>query len=236
MSTFGKAILAAATLCLLAACAATRIGQPVGTPVADPAAFAAELSEATVPPTPVHVTFGWDLDEGGSRVSGRGVVRVEAPDRIRLDLFGPRGETYLTAALVGEEYRFPTPSPPPVELPSPSLLWAALGVFNPPSGAALQGATRDSASAEIRYTADGGQLFVYSFSATAGDLALRRVERAGPRGVIETVSIEPSERGEIGTTSYRDWTAFRDLTLNVESIREEAAFPSNIWRPGAEPL
>lgn len=234
MSTLGKLTTVTAAL-LLTGCAGTRVGQPVGTPVADPAAFAANLQAATVPPGPIQVTFDWDLDEGGSQVSGRGVVRVEAPERIRLDLFGPRGDTYLIAALVDEEYRFPTPSPPPVELPSPSLLWAALGVFKPPIGAMLQGATRDSLSADVRYESDAGQLFVYSFDATPGaDLALRRVERAGPRGVIETVTIESGQEGGIVTTSYRDWTAFRDLTLKVESIREEAPFPSNIWRPGAE--
>ena len=68
---------------------------------------AAELARATVPASPRQVNFAWELDEAGARFRGRGVGRMVAPSRFRLDLFGPRGETYLAAALVDGEARVP---------------------------------------------------------------------------------------------------------------------------------
>src|SRR5215207_7239487 len=86
---------------LLAGCATAGIPEVTGEPVVDGTTVAADLRAAALPMGPFQVNFSWSLEEGGSRASGRGVVRVEAPERIRLDLFGPRGETYLVAALNG---------------------------------------------------------------------------------------------------------------------------------------
>lgn len=228
-------LMVVVTVLALPACGATRVGQASGEPVPDPAGFVAMLRETTVSAGPTQITFQWTLDEAGSRVRGRGVVRVEAPHRIRLDLFGPRDETYLVAALVDGEYRFPTADPPPVQLPSPSLLWGALGVLEPPPSAPLLGATADSASADVRFGVVGGEVFVYTFeSTTGGEFRLERLERAGPRGVIETVTVERGAAAGVSTTRYRDWSAFRDLVLEIENSRVVASFPANIWRPGAE--
>lgn len=224
-----------ATLWFLTGCAATGVVQQAGQPVADPSEFVGELRSETIPATPQRITFGWTLDEAGARVRGRGVVRVEAPERIRLDLFGPRGETYLTAALVDGQYRFPSSATPAVQLPSPALLWAALGVLHPPSGAALQAATTEQGRADVRFADAAGELFIYSFVMDGNDqYQLTRVERAGSRGVLETVTIERNDAGAIATARYRDWTAFRDLDLTVEEVRSESPFPATIWRPGAE--
>lgn len=230
-----KAVLIAAVFWLLTGCAATGVVQQSGEPVANPSDFVGELRAATIPSTPQRITFGWTLDEGGARVRGRGVVRFEAPERIRLDLFGPRGETYLAAALVDGRYRFPSAAAPPIQLPSPALLWAALGVLQPPSGAILGSAATEQGRADVRFADAAGELFIYSFAVDTNEqYHLTKVERAGSRGVLETVTIERETSGAIATTGYRDWTAFRDLTLTVEEVRNESSFPATIWRPGAE--
>lgn len=220
-------------LLTLGSCATGRLAPPAGEPVADPAAFAEQLRSESLPGSPQQVNFSWTLDESGSRVRGRGVVRAEAAERIRLDLFGPRGETYLMAALVGEEYRLPGAAPAALSLPSPSLLWAAMGVLQPPRGAALAEAAATGAGAELRYTV-GNEVFAYTFTA-AGEAGLRlsRLERAGPRGVLETVSIERAPTGQLARVQYRDWSEFRDLTLDVEEVRATDGFPAAVWRPDA---
>ena len=91
-------------------------GQPAG---ADPTAVAAEAARATVPASPRQVNFRWELDEAGARFQGRGAGRFVAPSRFRLDLFGPRGETYLAAALVDGEARVPPALAERFKLPSP---------------------------------------------------------------------------------------------------------------------
>ncbi len=226
---FGVALVVA-----VGGCGGARLGAPAGDPAPDPAALAASIRAATIPGTPQRVTFSWNLDEQGSRVGGRGVVRAESPDRIRLDLFGSRGDTYLIAALVGDEYRLPREAANAVTLPSPALLWAALGVLDPPRGAALTSATTTAGSAELRFGTPGGEVFAYSFvRADSARYVLARLERAGPRGVIETVSLDHASDGAISRTRYRDWAAFRDLELVVEEVLPSGAFPPDIWRPDA---
>jgi hypothetical protein len=219
----------------LGGCAAGRLAGPVGEAVPDPAAFASSLRDQTLPDSPQQLTFGWNLDEQGSRVArGRGVVRTEPAERIRLDLFGPRNETYLIAALVSGQYRLPPEAANAVALPSPSLLWAALGVLDPPATASLSSATATGTAAELRYSTPDEQVFVYSFEQGTDDrFQLVRLERAGRQGIIETVAVDRAGDGSIARTRYRHWGEFRDLTLDVEAIRSQDSFPPNIWRPDA---
>ncbi len=215
-------------------CGGARLGAPMGDPAPDPSALAASIQAATIPATPQRVTFSWNLDEQGSRVGGRGVVRAESPQRIRLDLFGSRGDTYLIAALVGGEYRLPREAANAVTLPSPSLLWAALGVLDPPPGATLTSANTTAGSAELRFSTPNGEVFAYSFvRVDSAQFVLETLERAGPRGVVETVSLDRAGNGAISRTRYRDWAAFRDLELVVEEVVPSSAFPPDIWRPDA---
>jgi hypothetical protein len=223
-----------AALLMASGCGPGRLGAPVGEPVADPAGFAEELRSHTLPNSPQQVTFGWTLDEAGSRPRGRGVVRYEAPQRIRLDLFGPRGETYLVAALVGTEYRLPPEAERAATLPSPSLLWSALGVLEPPPGTSLSAAAMRNGEAELRYEGEGSEVFAYTFALVEGERPLlRRVERAGRQGIVETVHVERDATGAISRTRYRNWSEYRELTLDIEGARDEASFPPNIWRPDA---
>jgi hypothetical protein len=212
---------------------ATAGAAPAGEPVPDPHGFAAALQQATTPATPLQANFQWTLDEAGSRVSGRGVVRYVAPDRQRLDLFGPRGETYLAAALVGEEFRLPAAATQGIDLPSPALLWSALGVIRPPAAAPLASASMLDSIAVLRYDLGGDEQLEFRASQAGGATRLLQVERRGRRGVLETLRLEYGPEGNLTRTRYRDWSAYRDLVFETESIREAASFPDNIWRPDA---
>ena len=234
MTAFPRNATLVGVALLLAGCAGARLSGPVGEAVPDPAGFAASLREATLPATPEQITFSWTLNEQGSNVGGRGVVRTEAAERIRLDLFGPRGETYLIAALVGDEYRLPPEAANADDLPSPALLWGALGVLQPPAGAQLTSATSTPTSAELRYELTNGEVYVYTFDRGPDErYRLSLLQRASSRGVIERVTVEHGGDGAISRAGYRDNTAFRELSLEVESVRPEQRFPSDIWSPDA---
>ena len=224
--------VAGASLLLAIGCGGARLSAPMGEPVPDPAAFASALRQATLPGGPEQITFDWTLNERGSDVGGRGVVRTEAAERIRLDLFGPRGETYLIAALVDEEYRLPPEAANADDLPSPALLWASMGVLKPPAEARLVGATSTATAAELRYELPGGELYVYSFAGSESEgFSLVRLQRGSSRGVIETVTVEHGADATLARAGYRDWTAFRELSLVVESVRSAQSFPTDIWSP-----
>lgn len=214
----------------VAAGCAAGTAAPVGTPVPDPSGTARELVAATAPDRRAQVNFAWTLDESGSRVRGRGVVRLQPPDRLRLDLFGPRNETVLAAALVGDEARLPAGARPTVAIPSPALLWAGLGVIRPPRDASLETATSTGEATVIRYRSAGGELYEYTILAGAEPL-LQQLQRIGSRGPLETVSLERGATGELARARYRDWTAYRDLTLDIESTVDAEPFPEEIWTP-----
>ena len=216
----------------LGACA-PGVPAPVGQPVADPAALASALQQATTPAAPRQATFEWTLDEQGSRVRGRGAIRFQAPERLRLDLFGARGETYLAAALVGEEFRLPPAATQGVALPSPALLWSALGVIRPPAGAPLVLAAMSDTVAILRYELPGGEQLEYRAAHEGGNTRLLQVERRARRGVLETIRLEYGAQDELARTRYRDWAAYRDLVFETETIRDVPSFPESIWRPDA---
>ncbi|NIP78984.1 MAG: hypothetical protein GWM90_07200, partial [Gemmatimonadetes bacterium] len=86
---------------LLPGCAGRSVPETV-----DPSA-AADAIARTAPDRPLRVRFDWRILDGEARFSGEGVARIEPPYRARLDLFGPQGEGYLSAALVAGELRLP---------------------------------------------------------------------------------------------------------------------------------
>jgi hypothetical protein len=210
---------------LVAGCAPGMQAGP-GTPVADPAAVAAQIQEATRQVGPRHVAFAWELDEAGARFRGSGVARYEAPERFRLDLFGPRGETYLAAALVGEEARVPPALLQRFSLPSPALLWGAVGVVRPPADAALLSATTAGDETVLRYSLDGDVL-----EYRTADGTLRGVRRLRRGAVAESVELARSPTGELLRAQYRDWAEYRSLNLTIESSTDVAAFPDETWTP-----
>ena len=214
----------------LVGCAGS-LPEPVGTPVADPAPLAAELIEQSTPLRPQRFTFAWSLNEAGSRVTGRGVVRAEAPERIRLDLFGARNESYLSAALVDDNYRFPAGVAVNVALPTPAILWGGLGTIRPPAGAQLIAGAESDTSVTIRYRAEDGTLYQYDVSRSAGRSMLRNVERSGGNGRLESVRLTRDSTGRITRADYRNWSAFRDLTLEFDAITDSDPFPTSTWQP-----
>lgn len=220
-------------LALLALSACATAPAPVGEPVPDAPAMASALQRATTPAGPRQASFDWTLDEQGSRVRGRGVVRFVAPERLRLDLFGTRGETYLSAALVGQDFRLPARAVQGIALPSPALLWAALGVIRPPAGSPLLSASMADSVAVLRYELPEGEQLEYRVAQGGTATRLQHVERRGRRGVLETLRLEYGDGGVLARTRYRDWSAFRDLVFETESIRDVPSFPDDIWSPDA---
>ena len=228
-----SAALAAALLTACAAASATA-GTPPAAPdpapaaaVANPDSIAAALRRATLPSSPKLARFAWSLDEAGSRFNGRGVARYAAPDRFRLDLFGPRGESVMAGALVGETARVPATVTERFKLPSPALLWAAVGVVRPPSAARLVSATDQGGRVTVRY--DLGAEGTLEYRARGGRLeSLRRLKGSA---VQESVDLDRAAGGALRAARYRDWPALRNLNLTLESSTDAATFSDDVWSP-----
>lgn len=185
--------------------------------------YEAEAIAETTLDRPLHVLFSWRLEERDGRFNGQGATRFEPPRRARLDLFGPRGEAYMMAALVDMELRLPAGADA-APLPPPALLWAVLGVFRPPPGARLTGTAREGETTRLDYARDDER---WTFRLERGQLRWAEwVSRDGRR----TVALEgDAEHGLPGQAVYRDWPAFRELRLTVEEVNESDGFDDAIW-------
>jgi hypothetical protein len=227
-------LIMVATLWALAACAPAATSQTPapgpapapGQPAApDPSVLAAQTARGTVPAGPRQVNFAWELDEAGARFQGRGVGRMVAPTRFRLDLFGPRGETYLAAALVDGEARVPPALIERFRLPSPALLWGAVGVIAPPAEARLLSAAPDGAVTVLRYQL-GDDVLEYR----TRDGRLQTVRRSARGGTAESIDLEYNATG-LARARYREWAAYRTLNLTLESSTDVSSFPESTWAP-----
>lgn len=219
-----KFLAALAATVLLAACARQRT--VVLAPAVDPEQLALALEDHTTIEQPIRVVFGWQLNEGGIRISGRGVARVEPPYKARLDLFLGNGETVVRATLVNGELRLP-PGAPTNILPPADLMWGVLGVFRPERGMTLLGADRlEGDDLRLRYQYDDGRELHYRV--TEGRIG--KMELLQGSHVVERVELEMTgdERYPVQAT-YRNMAAFRELKLTRESVQRVEPFPPDIW-------
>jgi hypothetical protein len=213
-SRIGVMVAAAA----LSACSGIRVP-----PTLDPG-VARRAIDLTAPDRPLRAVFGWRILDGDARFSGEGAARVEAPYRARLDLFGPNGEGYLSAALVGTDLRLP--GEPDRALPPPAMIWSVLGVIRPPDGAMLLGTRDEAAELELVYGVADSRL---RYTVQAGRLRLAEWRGGGRRMVVE---LRGGTGGLPEVSFYRDWAQNTELQTELETVEEVDPYPADIWTLG----
>ena len=188
------------------------------------------LEDRTALREPIRVVFGWQLNEAGVRVKGRGVARIEPPYKARLDLFLDNGETVVRAALVDGDLRLPPGAPtehPAACRTSCGASWGSSGrAAAPSSWEATASRTVGSGSGIATRTARSST----STSRTAVCGSLQLLDGGG----------HVTERVELGMgatdrypeeASYRNLSAFRELKLTRESLERVEPYPPDIWNP-----
>lgn len=227
----GRWILLPAFVALVSCASGSGAGSigPGTVPGQNPDARAIEREAVlhTAPEGALQIIFEWRAREREGRFEGRGAARVQDPYHARLDLFGPRGEGYLSAALVGDELRLPRAGSE-IELPPPALLWSVLGIFHPPQGAELVATQRDGRKARLDYRR-GGDRWRFEFE----DGRLRRAEWVPNGGGKHTVELRGDAAYSLPAEAvYRDWVAFTELTLKLDEAERVEPFPPDVWTPG----
>jgi len=224
---FGRRAALLAVTALLAACPPAP--PAVIAPIPDAAGAAKALQEDTELQEPLRIDFTWQLNDGGQRVHGLGVARVEPPYRARLDLFLDNGETVISAALVDQELRLPPGAPEDI-LPPPDMMWGALGVFRPHQGTRLVGGDRlEGDGVRLTYAYDDGTRLQYE----AVDGALRSLELLDGSYVVQRVDVSPEHKdGYPVAATYRNLADFRELKLERKSLQQQhEPFEPSIWDP-----
>lgn len=218
---FNRAAVAGLAVMLMAGCAGYRVPDTIQPGVAEGAIA------GTAPDRPLRVVFDWRILDGEARFTGSGAARIEPPLRARLDLFGPRGDGYLSAALVDAEIRLP-PGVEAPQLPPPALMWAVLGVVAPPPRATLVGTRTDGASTELHYRVEERGRIRYTLE---GD-ALRQVLWEGEDRKMVVELGAPAAFGLPAEAVYRDWSGYTELMMTLERADEVDTYPPETWTPG----
>ncbi len=113
-------------------------------------------------------------------------------------------------------------------MPAPTLLWTALGVLHPPADAQLTAARRSGAETRLEY-ARGNERWKF----TVVGNAVRHAEMQPAGGGRYTVDLKgEGARGLPKQAVYRDYAAFRELTLTLDRADEAQPFPPDTWSPG----
>lgn len=197
-------------------------------PDADVGAEALAAEERTRPGRPTRLVFRWRAREPGFRGSGMGMARIEPPYRARLDLFLDNGEAAAIAALVGDELRIPRSLPTELVPPAP-LLWAALGVFRPGTGAEMLQGTIERGTMDVRYRLAGGGEVRFRLR----DGALVDAELLESGSAVQRVFVSGTDRHAVypAEATYRNLSDYRELELALEAVEHVDPFPSDIWTP-----
>jgi hypothetical protein len=214
--------LFASALLLVSVAACTPSATATGG-AADPA-LATRLSRATAPTRRLHVVFEWNMTDREFRIGGRGVLRLDSAARARVDLFGPRGETLAAAIVEGSDRMRIVPAAAERLLPPATLLWSALGVFQPPPDAPLVATSVQGRTTHLEYARDETR-WRFRFE----NDTLRHVEwtASGGRRTVELTG--SSGFGVPATGSFRDWTEFRELTLRTTQVEQTNGFEPDVW-------
>ncbi len=210
---------------LLTGCASA---PPVPTaPPPDANQVALGATRASELDVPYRLFFEWSVVEPGSRLSGRGVARIEPPYRARLDLFSSNGERIAAAALDGGTLRVAEDRQ--TEVPPPALFWGTLGVFRPGTGVALMGGRRfPNGDIELRYQQADATELLYRLRANRIErIDLRRGGRAREEVALTRVEGERFPR----RATYRHLDDVRELSITLESIEHAESYPTDIWDP-----
>ncbi len=218
-------LLSVVLVLLLAPLGCARSAPEPTRPPMDAGQVAISAERASTLDGPYRLVFEWTLNEPGTRISGRGVARVEPPSRARLDLFMSNGERVAAAALVRDELT--TPRGMRTTLPPAPLLWGALGVFRPGDQTGLRGGSwQSNGGAELRYVSGGNEELRYR-------LRNNRIERMevlrGNRAREEVRLVRVDGERFPREATYRDLEQVRELRITLETVEHVESYPSDIW-------
>ncbi len=164
-----------------------------------------------------RLVFRWELNGPDLVARGEGAARVAPPDSVRFDFFLAGGTGSGAAVVVGGNLRLPPGDAAAGFVPSPALLWAALGRLALPAVAdtvaRLDGTT---------LRADIGRPVQWRVTFEAG--SLRRLERVEGGRVQEWVTRTPD-----GHIRYHDESDRRTLDLVITTSADTGPFDDSLW-------
>jgi len=181
-----------------------------------------------VDPRPQLIRFGWRYADETFEASGDGVVRVQAPDRARLDFFLQNGMAGGWAILIGDSLSIPGIDLVRRLLPPPPLLWAALGRLTlPASGDTI--VRRDADTLRAALVGRSAEQGTEEWRVALVRGAIAQVDRFEGQRLVETLATRRASTGRL-EVQYVHLRGKRRLTIAVRDTTYVEGFDDAIWR------
>ncbi|MEX2157277.1 MAG: hypothetical protein WD773_10605 [Gemmatimonadales bacterium] len=196
-------------------------------------------TRATLPRGPTLIRFRWRYQDDRVKYAGRGSARIAPPDSLRFDYAGPFGLGSGAAVVIGDSVAWADPEENVRSLvPAIPMLWAALGMVQPPAEDA------EVFGAVLRDTTTGRRRVMWRFAQRDDTLDYVATEEAGGTRVLEA---EWRRRGKRVARSRSQFDAqarpprpvsarvdFPEASarfeLTVGTVDTAAAIPPAVWR------
>lgn len=209
----GARLLVSAVLVITAAGCGPKIA-----PLTGVVAESSDLRSYDLPRGSSQKVITWELQEGPMFLRGEGLVRVSYPDTARVDLQVSGGfGGGVSVILIGDRAVFPPGAMMTHLLPSPPLLWAALGRLSPIAASdttvRIQGDT---------LRADLGNPVQWRVNAVNNRLTM--LERVSDGRIAEITSLTES-----GTVIYEN-PRKRKLVIRIHNTTQVDSFEPRVWR------
>ncbi len=185
-------------------------------------------TRATLPGARTVIRFRWRYEDGRVRYAGRGSARIAPPDSLRFDYAGPFGLGSGAAVVIGDTVAWADPAANFRSLvPAIPMLWAALGMVQPPQPDAAVFGLAEAGRTIWRFATSGDTL---DYVATLGAERMLEAEwRRDGRAVARSrTRLDPQARPIGARIDFPEASARFELT--VVGVDTAAAFPPALWR------
>lgn len=176
------------------------------------------LPEYHMRPGSRRVVFNWEMTDDGMVLRGEGLVRLAYPDSARVDLVvhGAFGGG-ASVILLNDDVYFPLGASMTHLLPSPTLLWAAVGRLhvNVPNDTVIR-VRADTLRADL------GKPVEWRVTGVGDKLV--RLDRVKGRRVAELVEWKSD------SVVYYQMPGRRELTMKMVSDSTVAGFNESVWQ------
>lgn len=185
-------------------------------------------SRSTLPRAPALIRFRWRYEDEKVKYAGRGTARIAPPDSMRFDYAGPFGLGNGAAMIIGDSVAWADPEENFRSLvPAIPMLWAALGMVQPPADDAEVFTLGDTGRVVWRFARREDTL---DYVATYGARSVLEAEwRRGGKVVARSRSqFDAQARPASARVDFPEGSARFELTVGI--VDTAAVIPPALWR------
>ncbi len=186
-------------------------------------------ARTTLPAGRSTIRFRWRYVDARVRYAGRGSARIAPPDSMRFDYAGPLGLGAGAAVVIGDGVMWADPAANFRSLvPAIPMLWASLGMVQPPGTDDAVFALAEPQRAIWRFAGSEGDTL--DFVATlAADRVLEAEWRCGRKVVARSrTQLDSQARPISARIDFPEAPARFELT--VVAVDTAVVFPPALWR------